>query len=293
MNTSDIAAFIIVYESKSFNQAAKQLFVSPQGVVKIIQRLENELGVRLFERSSHGVLATPAADSFYHDAGPILAGLEKAKANLTQNNGPQVLRVKMTHGILSILSLNFLDSFREDHPEIDLFLDETSDEFILSALLEHRCDLGVMSGPINDGRLSTEPFLHIPQMVVLNRNHPLAKKKAIAFSDFDGQKLAILTHRSRTHGQLLSKLAAAHAHPSAIYEAAQLQYNHERASEDNCLGQTFQSDAYMFNFPDTVVLPYEDESFTWDTFFVSLAEKEASPETRAFIDYTKKWARIS
>lgn len=54
MDTKDLRCFRQVYEDRSINQAAKQLFITPQGLSRIITKLEEELQARLFERTPMG-----------------------------------------------------------------------------------------------------------------------------------------------------------------------------------------------------------------------------------------------
>lgn len=62
MNMNELKSFQVVYQERSMNQAAKKLYITSQGLGRIIQNLEKELGVQLFERSARGVEPTEAAE---------------------------------------------------------------------------------------------------------------------------------------------------------------------------------------------------------------------------------------
>ena len=62
MDTKDIRSFRLVYEERSINQAAKQLFITPQGLSRIIHKLEEELQIVLFERTKGGMVPTECGD---------------------------------------------------------------------------------------------------------------------------------------------------------------------------------------------------------------------------------------
>ena len=59
---NELKSFQVVYQERSMNQAAKKLYITSQGLGRIIQNLEKELGVQLFERSARGVEPTEAAE---------------------------------------------------------------------------------------------------------------------------------------------------------------------------------------------------------------------------------------
>jgi len=72
MNAKALRYFWCVYEERSINKAAKQLFMTPQGLSRIIQNLEDELGATLFERSSKGMVPTKCGVYLHHQCPEIL-----------------------------------------------------------------------------------------------------------------------------------------------------------------------------------------------------------------------------
>ncbi len=292
MNISDIKAFLTVYENKSFNQAAKELFISPQGLTKTIQRIEKELSTFLFIRNAHGIIATPEADLFYLRMHSLIDSYSETLLDLQKVNFSHLLRVKLTPGILSYLSLNFLESYKDSHDNVELIIDECSDTITHKKLLAKECDLAIMSGPIKDDRISTSIFSRIPIVAVVNKNHPLANRSALTFNDLNGEKLALMSHRSNTYKQFIRRLSSANAQPSVIYEADQLQHNHQRAQENNCIGQSFLSEVSFFNFPDTVIIPFDDPSFTWNTYFCWRSDSPLNDIAMEFKRYAYEWHKI-
>ena len=79
-----LTTFIAVAESKSFNKAASQLFISAPGVIKQINALEKNIHISLFNRTHSGVTLTPAGESFYQDAKKLVAAYTQS-INHAQN----------------------------------------------------------------------------------------------------------------------------------------------------------------------------------------------------------------
>nr|MCR5755472.1 LysR family transcriptional regulator [Acetatifactor sp.] len=273
------------------NQASKDLFISPQGLTKTIQRIEKELSTTLFVRNTQGISPTPEADLFYLRMRPLVDSYCETLLDLQKVNFSHLLRVKLTSGILSYLSLDFLESYQSGHKDVELIIDECPDSLIHDKLLAHECDLAIMSGPIKDERVSTSIFTRIPIVAVVNKKHALASKTALTFKDLEGEKLALISHRSNTYRQFMRRLSAANVCPSAIYEAEQLQYNHQRAQLNNCIGQSFLCEAHNFNFPDTVIVPFEDPSFTWNSYFCWLSDTPLNDIAMEFKTFTYEWLK--
>lgn len=289
MTISDIETFLVVYDSRSLNQASRELFISPQGLAKTIKRMEKELSVELFHRNNQGIVGTTEADLFYKKMRPLLDSYNEAVAEMRNLGLSNVLRVRFTSGILSFLSLDFLMEFGNAHPKVELLFDESSDSLIRQKLINHECDLAIMSGPIKDERISTSIFTRIPIVAVVNKNHPLAQKKALTFSDLEGEKLSLISHRSNTYRQFIRRLQASNVTPAVIYESDQLQFNHQRASQNNFIGQSFLSEANSFNYPDTVIRPFDDPSFTWNTYVCWPSDSPLNEVSMAFKNFVYTW----
>ena len=173
---------------------------------------------------------------------------------------------------MTVLSLDFIDAFNEIYPDYELEVMECEDETIHRALSTDQADIGIMSSPILDNTLESVFFLKIKQQIVINKDHPLAKKNSLSFNDYNGEKLK-----------------DNNVEPLAIYEAAHLETNHLRASVNNCLGLTFEGFSDYFCFENTTILPFEDDSFTWDTYFVWKADSPHAKFLQEFIDFAIEW----
>lgn len=86
MDTRDIRCFCLVYEEGSINKAVQQIFITPQGLSRIIVKLENELKTQLFERTANGTIPTESGHYFYAQSQELLYQLEDLKQKLQQFN---------------------------------------------------------------------------------------------------------------------------------------------------------------------------------------------------------------
>ena len=95
MTNDLLRAFIAVIDAGSFSKAAEQLYISSTALMKQMNTLEAQVGVQLLIRTNHGILATDAGVSFYHDTKIILQYSEKAIARARQaaSTNPSMIRV--------------------------------------------------------------------------------------------------------------------------------------------------------------------------------------------------------
>ena len=178
-----LALFLRVAELGSFSKAAQALFITPSAVIKQINLLENELGVRLFERSHRGLRLTPAGESLQEDA-PLLIRHGRdaaARAIAAMEAGTDVIRIGTS-------PMTPADVLLELWPK-------------LSELLPDLKNLGkgidVVAGPFDESLLHYRECRGLELSrerlcVSFSVNHPLAQKKRLAIRDLYGQELMML-----------------------------------------------------------------------------------------------------
>ena len=104
----------MIYERKSIRQAAVELYLSPQAVSRILQNLESELCVPLFERSVKGIIPTDAGEYFYHQAVMLLKGMKQICQNVRNIYGEKhTVKIVCGYGVLSALPYQKILNFKE------------------------------------------------------------------------------------------------------------------------------------------------------------------------------------
>lgn len=145
LNVKDMKSFLVVVDRKSISAAAEELFVSPQALSKTIKRMEKELGVELLQRSQHGVEPTVYGQMFYDRAEKLVAGYSDMTREigdlLLQNRG--MLRMASAFGILRYLTPEFVHSFMDRNPNIQLDYLEYPDKYIAENVKDGEADVGL------------------------------------------------------------------------------------------------------------------------------------------------------
>lgn len=163
-----LQAFEAIARRKSFALAANELHLTPSAVSHQVAKLENLLGVRLFERSTRGVVLTPAGQSYLQRVASALGAINAATEDL-RHGVQDTLYVHSSPSFASLWLMPRISRFTERHPEISL---------MLSASHVHSdFQLGQMDIDIRYG-LPTWPNLEI-ESILTERVVPLANPKLI------------------------------------------------------------------------------------------------------------------
>ena len=123
MNTSQLQNFISIAQTLNYSETAKSAYISQPALTKQINKLESELGVKLFERSRHGVSLTYAGEEFYKFAVDILDGVRQAENRMNSISAGQTgfLKISSVYSMETLIS-EAMARYHARYPEILLNL---------------------------------------------------------------------------------------------------------------------------------------------------------------------------
>ena len=197
MLDQSVRVFLAVAKEGSFTKAARSLFLTSTAVMKQINTLEGELGLKLFVRSPRGAVLTPAGESLARDGRKLLAQWEKAvaAARQVQNGAKRVIRVGTSALYPCGELISLWDKHSGEHPEFQFQVIPFDDAQTASLRRELGKNMDVLVGPF-DSLLTQEYYRLLPLgehrfYVSMPRNHPLSGKELIALTDLDGCRVML------------------------------------------------------------------------------------------------------
>lgn len=195
--------FICVADAGSFSKASRKLFVSPNAVMKQINILEDELAVKLFVRSNHGLELTPAGRLIYQDARRLIAHsaqtLAQARALMSADH-QQVIRIGSSLMRPSRKVVSLWQKVGQRYPQFKLkiisFDDQHDNYRRLVTHLGQKIDVisGIYPSDLFGHRCSCLQLGWQKISVAVPLSHHLAGKKELQPSDLNGEKVVIIKH---------------------------------------------------------------------------------------------------
>lgn len=188
-----IDAFRKACETGSFSCAAQELYISHTALIKQINRLEGEMGVRLFKRTSHGVDLTEAGKVFYEKTTDLLSLCDAVvmETRKTDQQKKYTIRIGVSLFYPAGIFLDLWHSFQGLSSLFDLKIVQISNDAKRYAGLGSQYD--ILVGPYN--LQLSYPFYPIGSYsfsIALPFDHPLHGKKTLHFSDLDGYTIMIM-----------------------------------------------------------------------------------------------------
>jgi DNA-binding transcriptional LysR family regulator len=203
---------VMAAELGSFRRAAGSLRLRQSTLSRCISRLEQTIGVSVFDRFSGGVRTTSAGRNLLHGARSVLAQLDDLLLNARKIGHGKAGR--LTIGFYTSLSAgNFrasLIEFRERYPEVEIELIEATRQHLATALRNRVADIAIVIGGDQLAECATVPLWTERIIVAMLKSHPLAKKDAIFWTDLKDEPL-LLSRRDpgpELQGLMTSKLVS-------------------------------------------------------------------------------------
>jgi DNA-binding transcriptional LysR family regulator len=186
-----LRAFVAVAEELHFRRAAEQLHLSQPSVSQHVRTLEDELGVRLFERNRRGVSLTPAGTTLLDDARDVLTRAARAaeRAREAGAGSRGRLRLSLTRSLTGGLAGEIVEAFRARYPDVALELSVGYTSLHAEQLRHGLIDVAFVRPPLLDGGIEEHELAREPLVCVLPSSHRLARKRAIAPDDLRGEPL--------------------------------------------------------------------------------------------------------
>jgi DNA-binding transcriptional LysR family regulator len=185
VDITDLRLLVAVADANNVTRGAERCHLSAASVSVRIKNIEEQLGAKLFIRSSHGVRLTAPGHAFVHHARIVLAQLDHLRSDV-QDYGRGIkghLRVVASITAIAEYLPAALGRFLGTHPDVSIDLKERPSPDVVRAISEGKAELGIVAGPIRMEPLETRPYRSDRLALVVPEHHPLSGAGAVRFED--------------------------------------------------------------------------------------------------------------
>lgn len=225
MNLRDLKYLVALADHRHFGKAAEASFVSQPTLSTQIRKLEEELGVQLFERTPRKVMLTPIGRDIVERARGIVADVDCLRDLARRSGDPASGTLQL--GAFPTLAPYFLPHavprLQSQFPRLELLLVEEKSDVLMSQLREGRIDAALLALPLHDGTLHAEPLFDEPFLLATRDDGPLANEASIQLDDLDDQTLLLLEDGHCLRDQALDVCRLAGAHEKTGFRATSLE----------------------------------------------------------------------
>jgi len=206
MTIVQLEYIVAVDTYRSFVAAAEKCFVTQPTLSMQVQKLEDTLGVKLFDRSKQPITPTEIGIDIIQQARVLLAESEKIKEIISdrQRDLAGELKVGIIPTISPYILPKVIKGFIERYPQVKLVVWEQTTEQIIQQLKLGTLDCGILSTPLRESSLKEIPVFYENFVAYASKNSKLSKKKSITPDDIDMEEIWVLNEGHCMREQVLN-----------------------------------------------------------------------------------------
>jgi DNA-binding transcriptional LysR family regulator len=177
--------FVAICEEQSLTEAAFRESLTVSAVSKRLLLLEQQVGAPLLERGRGGVQLTAAGEALLPAARGLLQSMARIRANLSgyAHRSRDHVRVACTPTAVTSFAPRDIADFVARHPGVNVKLDEHMAADVVRRVEDGHADLGIIWDKTSSAALETVPYRKDHMVLVVNRQHALAGRERVRFSD--------------------------------------------------------------------------------------------------------------
>ena len=267
MTLQQLEYIVALDNCRSFSVAAEICHVTQPSLSLMVQKLEAELGIKLFDRSKQPITPTEIGERIIAQARQILHESQKlhqlAQDQFAKLNGE--LRISIIPTLSPYLIPLFIRAFTESHPEVQLHISEQPTAVIMQQLKKDVIDIGIMATPLNDEKLVEIPLFMEEFFVYAPHETSILQKQYLLAGDIEPNRLLLLEEGHCIRTQVIN-LCALQKVQSAVSN-----FTYETGSLET-LRRIVEKNGGMTILPELALLDLNEERMQFVRFF-----KEPAP----------------
>jgi DNA-binding transcriptional LysR family regulator len=259
--------FVEICRLKNFTRAAEASYISPQGISLSIQRLEEELGKKLFRRSTKEVGLTEDAEYLLPRAKQVLSVIDDCEAHFKQGEEhEETMRIPFVMGSIEEFTGDVIRQFTDKYIKIEAA--ERFDFQCEKEVLDGKSELAVTVGPV-DGEVFDQTWLYSTKNVlIMHKDNPLAEKGPISIRDLKDVPLVALNPNMRSFKSLMNACRQEGFEPTISSFVDSVMLIFYLAEMNEAIGLTTLTLCKRMRRPDVVPVRFKDPIFDREVYVI-------------------------
>lgn len=258
MDNRQLLYFKTVCDEGGFTKAAEKLYISPQGINKAIHRLEDELGVPLFENTPMGLMLTEYGVALKNQIEPYLTQHNRIMDMIEsmRERADFALSIGVQSGFCDTLPENFLTDFITENPDIRTSIKSFHRDRLMEAMGESSIKIWLCTRPYDGDIFETLYERKTKLFLIVGRNHPLAGRKSVGMGELSRYPIVNIPSDLGHQHRLRASMSEVGAAPQYLLDPADRPLTMGLVSRGAAV--SFHAGRFYQNYPDIVRVELDD-----------------------------------
>lgn len=294
MNIHDLMSFRVIAKEQSLTKASKLLYMTPQGLSKVVKNLEQELDCKLFVRTAAGISLTESGRCLAEYAERSVAHYGELRNEILhieqRNRG--VVDLLSAYGILRLVTPECIRAFQTEHPEIEFHYREYPDRQVERLFQEREGNVAFSIADFDEKLYNVTELEMFPVKLLVNEAHPLSTRDSVTIRDLEGEPLYIESSEFKIHHMIVDRCRAAGFEPNIIFETSGFSLCHKMVKANKGISVTVD-----FVFDDMKreglrLVPFSDGVYEWRICMLTRKGDSPCDAVDIFKQHVIQWMRL-
>ncbi|MBQ9990684.1 MAG: LysR family transcriptional regulator [Lachnospiraceae bacterium] len=295
MNLKQLSWFVELVKSGNFTKAAKKMYIDQSTLSKGIKAMEKDMGIPLIDRTANCFRLTPEGEILYQLGGETLKNiegqLEHLRDRVNEDRGGKV-RVGIPPVIDTAYFADIIPKFEKECPNIKLEVMEIGANIVRDKVDSGEVDVGVVILPLASDDYDILPVFKNDNVLVVNKDHPLAGKDSVTFKELEHEPLLSLDSSYMLYNRTLSLCFAAGFEPKFKLLSPQWDMLARLCELNYGVGILPRPIMSYFRSNKIKLLSLTEPEFPWNIALIVRKDKYLSNPIRRFREFVKRCGDI-
>lgn len=296
MDIRNVNVFEMVAKERSITAAAKYLYMTPQGVSKIIRNLETEYDCELFFRKGNKFELTESGECFLRHVKKIESEYQMMESELLsihqKNQG--VVDLLSAYGILRLVTPECIIAFKKKYPDVELYYREYPDYGVERLFDKQEGNIAFTVSNFDTSKYDVTLLESFQIKLLVHKEHPLARRKYVTINDIQGEPLYIENREFHIYHSILDACKEADFVPNIVFETSGFSLCHKMVKQRKGISVTVDFVFDDMKDSSLVLIPFEPDRngeypLLWSICMLLRKDQVPGNAVRLFSDHVKGW----
>lgn len=290
MNIQHLRYFVVIAKCENISKASQQLLVSQPALSSVLQQLEDELQVRLFERQGKKIILNQSGRTFLQTAENVLRMLDGSVRHLRESISSMGQLHIGLHAVCPEL-FELIAAFCKEYPDAQVKLSKADSNIDNPELLP--CDLALLTEHECGGYPNICISMRKIMYAILPINHPLARRKTLKLKDLADEYFCFVSPHGNALEHAFHRCLENGFTPKVRYIADSAISALNFYLTNTCIGLTYDTKLVQYQRDDLALVQLEDQPVGRTNIHLCLLQEKPSPIARMFFEFVEERCRES
>lgn len=291
MDIKDLEYFTVICKYQNIAKAARSLYITPQGLSKIVKNLEMELGTTLLHRTGSGIALTESGEYLSQHLPEFLHSYHQMynEVRCIAQRETHEIHLLSAYGILRLVTPDCLAAFAARYPHIRLSYREFPDRQVEQRFLDGEGDVAFTVGRSALKHVDATPMEKFEIKLMVHKDNPLCQKPAADIRDLAAVPLYIESTEFNIHHEIMDRCKAAGVTPTIAFESSGFSLCQKMVSQNKGISVIVDFISDDMQHSSLRLLPFSDGPYYWETYMLTRRGETPTPDVLLFRDFVLEW----